>query len=100
MELYVRSLHRLSGKRTHSNPTITIEAERKYYGVGAAMVAPGIKYSIDHYLTDHAEARASSIAEYIGLKPSCTRDYLNELIAEGIVVAGGGNRNRIYKLKA
>ena len=32
----------------HSNPTITIEAERKYYGVGAAMIAFGIKYSIDH----------------------------------------------------
>ena len=59
-----------------------------------------MKDTIIVYLTDHAEAKASSIAEYIGLKPSRTRDYLNELIAEGIVVAEGGNRNRIYKLKA
>ena len=59
-----------------------------------------MKETIMAYLTDHAEAKASPIAEYIGLKPSRTRDYLNELIAEGIVVAEGGNRNRSYKLKS
>lgn len=52
------------------------------------------------YLTDHAEAKASSITEYIGLKPSRTRDYLNELIAEGIIIADGSNRNRTYRLKS
>lgn len=52
------------------------------------------------YLTDHAEAKASSIAEHIGLKPSRTRDYLNELIAENTIVADGSNRNRTYKLKS
>lgn len=59
-----------------------------------------MKETIIVYLTDHAEAKASDIAEYIGLKPSRTRDYLNELITEGIVVAEGGNRNRSYRLKA
>jgi len=59
-----------------------------------------MKETIIAYLTDHAEAKAASIAGHIGLKPSRTRDYLNELIAEGIVVAEGGNRNRVYKLKA
>lgn len=58
------------------------------------------KESIIAYLTDNPEAKASSIAEFIGLKPSRTRDYLNELIAEGIVVAEGENKNRIYKLKS
>lgn len=58
------------------------------------------KESIIAYLTDKPEAKASSIAEFIGLKPSRTRDYLNELIAEGIVVAEGENKNRIYKLKS
>lgn len=51
------------------------------------------------HLTDHAEAKASAVAEYIGFKPSHTRDYLNELISEGIVAAEGGNLNRTYKLK-
>ena len=59
-----------------------------------------MKETIIAYLTDNPEAKASSIAEYIGLKPSRTRDYLNELIVEGIVVAEGSNRNRTYRLKA
>ena len=59
-----------------------------------------MKETIIAYLTDNPEAKASSIAEYIGLKSSRTRDYLNELIAEGIVVAEGSNRNRTYRLKA
>ena len=59
-----------------------------------------MKETIISYLTDHSEEKAASIAEYIGLKSSRTRDYLNELIAEGIVVAEGSNKNRIYKLKA
>ncbi len=37
--------------------------------------------------------------EKIGLKPSRTRDYLNELIDNEIVVTEGGNRNREYRLK-
>jgi len=59
-----------------------------------------MKETIITYLTDHAEAKASSIAEYIGLKPSRTRDYLNELISEEVIVSEGSNRNRIYKLKS
>ncbi len=58
-----------------------------------------IKDSILHYLTDHSTAKASEIAEYIGLKSSRTRDYLKELISEGAVVAEGANRNRVYRLK-
>ena len=53
-----------------------------------------MKETIIAYLTDHAEAKTAEIAAYIGLKLSRTRDYLNELIAEDIVVAEGGNRNR------
>lgn len=52
------------------------------------------------YLTDHAVAKTSEIADYLGLKPSRVRDYLAELISEGIVVPEGGNRNRTYRLKS
>lgn len=52
------------------------------------------------YLTDHPAAKSAKIAEYVDLKPSRVRDYLSELIAEDIVVAEGGNRNRTYRLKA
>ncbi len=59
-----------------------------------------IKDTIVLFLTDCAEAKASAIASHIGLKPSRTRDYLNELTAEGIVIAVGNNKNRVYRLKA
>ena len=52
------------------------------------------------YLTDHPSAKSAEIAEFVNLKPSRLRDYLTELIAEGIVVAEGGNRNRTYRLKS
>ncbi len=63
-------------------------------------ISEKMKETIVAYLTDHTEAKALSIAEYIGLKPSRTRDYLKELISEEIVVAEGGNRNRTYRLKS
>jgi len=43
--------------------------------------------------------KASDVAEAINLKPSRTRDYLGELVKEGLIIAEGSNRNRIYKLK-
>ena len=72
----------------------------KKVGDKKSAITERIKEAIISYLTDHAEAKATEIAEYIGRKPSRTRDYLNELIAEGIVVAEGSNKTRIYKLKA
>ena len=81
--------------------TLTFEKKKKpAIKIGDKKSAINIKETIIEYLTDHAEDKASSIADYIGLKPSRTRDYLNELITEGVVVAEGGNRNRTYKLKA
>ena len=35
----------------------------------------------------------------IDLKSSRTRDYLGELVKEGLIITEGSNRNRIYKLK-
>lgn len=58
------------------------------------------KAKIIEYLTEHISAKSSEIADYLGLKSSRSRDYLKELIAEEIVVAEGGNKNRTYKLKA
>ena len=55
---------------------------------------------IIEYFTDHAEAKASELAEYSGLKASRVRDYLKFLVEEGTVTAEGSNRNRIYKLKS
>ena len=43
--------------------------------------------------------KASDVAEAIDLKSSRTRDYLGELVKEGLIITEGSNRNRIYKLK-
>lgn len=48
------------------------------------------KKRIIEYLTDHASAKTSEISDFIGLQSSRTRDYINELIAEGLVVSEGG----------
>lgn len=57
------------------------------------------KMRIIEFLAGADSAKASEIAEYVGLKPSRTRDYLKELISEDIVAAKGANRNRTYQLK-
>ena len=52
------------------------------------------------YLTENPEGKTTEIAEYIGLGSSRTRDYLKELINEGIIEAvGSSNKTRIYRLK-
>lgn len=89
-----RTILTLTFKKAGSKKSVIKIGDKK------SAVSASMKEGIIAYLTDHAEAKASSVAEYIGLKPSRTRDYLNELIAEGIVVAEGGNRNRTYRLKA
>lgn len=63
-------------------------------------IKPVKRQMIIDYLTDHPIAKSAEIAGYVHLKPSRVRDYLAELIAEDIVVAEGGNRNRTYRLKA
>lgn len=58
------------------------------------------KESIIEYLTDNPEGKTSDIAEYIGLRASRTRDYLKELVDEGIIEAiGTSNKTRSYRLK-
>lgn len=43
--------------------------------------------------------KARDVAEAFNLKSSRTRDYLGELVKDGLIIAEGSNRNRIYKQK-
>ncbi len=52
------------------------------------------------YLTDHVSATSAEISKFVGLRQSRVRDYLAELLAEGIISAEGANRNRRYRLKS
>lgn len=57
------------------------------------------KVAIIEYLTENVTAKAVEVEELLGVKKSRTRKLLSELIKDGIIIAGGANRNRIYKLK-
>ena len=58
------------------------------------------KITILEYLTDHTCAKCSDLSAMLGVKDARTRQILGEMIAEGTVVAEGGNRNRTYQLKS
>ena len=58
------------------------------------------KNAIISYLTDHPSAAGTELCELLDLKPTRMRTIMRELIAEDIVVAEGGNRNRTYRLKS
>ena len=58
------------------------------------------KNEILAYLTDHAAAGTADIAALLGVKSTRAKTLLAEMAAEGSVIAEGGNRNRVYKLKA
>ena len=57
------------------------------------------KNEIITYLTDHVSAKNTDIAELLGVKSTRVKQLLKELLDEGVVVAEGNNKNRVYKLK-
>lgn len=57
------------------------------------------KNEIITYLTDHVSAKNTDIAELLGVKSTRVKQLLKELLNEGVVVAEGNNKNRVYKLK-
>ena len=59
----------------------------------------GNRQAIIDFIKGNGTVKASQVAAAIGLQPSRTRDYLSELIQDGIIIAEGANRNRVYQLK-
>ncbi len=58
------------------------------------------KQTILDYLTRNVSAKSSELAELVGVKSSRIREILNEMVADGIVVTEGSNKNRTYHLKS
>ncbi len=58
------------------------------------------KQAVIAYLTEKIAAKNTEIAELIGVNDVRARRLLTEMVAEGTVVAEGGNKNRVYKLKS
>jgi len=57
------------------------------------------KKAIIDYLVVHGSYKASDLSALLEVNASRTKVYLKELIADGLVIADGANRNRTYQLK-
>ena len=51
------------------------------------------------FIADKEISDSKSVSKAIGLKPSRTRDYLKQLVADGILEIEGEYKNRKYKIK-
>jgi len=51
------------------------------------------------FVTDNEISDVKSISKAIGLKLSRTRDYLKQLVADGVLEIEGEYKNRKYKIK-
>lgn len=51
------------------------------------------------FIADNVISDAKTISKAIGLKPSRTRDYLKQLVDEGILEVEGEYKNRKYRIK-
>lgn len=51
------------------------------------------------FIADNGISDSKSVSKAIGLKPSRTRDYLKQLVAEGILETEGEYKSRKYKIK-
>lgn len=74
---------------------VTIKSDDKKVTIKSARQ----KNEIITYLTDHVSAKNIDIAELLGVKSTRVKQLLKELLDEGVVVAEGSNKNRVYKLK-
>ena len=66
----------------------------------ATIKTAAYRYAIIEYLTENVMAKSSKIAELICLKQTRTKEILNAMIVEGIIITEGENKSRIYKLKS
>jgi|GEM_PF-4269361 len=57
------------------------------------------KRVIIQYLTVNPLGKSGELSALIGVNSSRTKVYLQELVADGFIIAEGANRNRTYRLK-
>ena len=54
--------------------------------------------NIKEFLKDNKEATTSQISDFIKLSPRRTREILKEMLADGVIISNGKNKNRVYRL--
>ena len=99
-----RSILSLSLAKTSDNKQ-AIKASDKKQATTAANAKPKNKKSEDRkrnildYLAFHAASTSKEVAEHLGISSDRARVYLQGFVSNGIAIAEGENRNRIYRLK-
>ncbi len=73
--------------------------DNKKIGDKKSAINTNTKQAILDFMKDRELVKARDVAQAIKLKPSRTRDYLGELVKEGLITAEGSNRNRTYRIK-
>ena len=53
---------------------------------------------IKEFLKDNKEATTSQISDFIKLSPRRTREILKEMLADGVIISNGKNKNRVYRV--
>ena len=51
------------------------------------------------FIADNGVSDSKSVSKAIGLKPSRTRDYLKQLVEEGVLEVEGEYKSRKYRIK-
>ena len=51
------------------------------------------------FIADNGISDAKTVSKAVGLKPSRTRDYLKQLVDEGILEVEGEYKSRKYRIK-
>ena len=67
---------------------------------GLAMHPLPAREALIAYLTDHVSANSRELSDFLGWKLPRVRALLRELQEEGVVVAWGGGKSRVYQLKS
>ena len=78
--------------------TTEIIGDNEKIGDKKSAINKRTKQAILVYMKGKEFVKARDVAEAINLKPSRTRDYLGELVKEGLIISEGSNRNRIYRI--
>ena len=89
----------ITGRNSSKTNELSSKTDRKIVENGGSAIKQVKRQMIIDYLTDHAEASANELADWVHLKPSRVRDYLRELIRDEIVISQGETRSRVYRLK-
>ena len=56
------------------------------------------RQAILDFVSKNGNTKAEALVQFLGLSPSRTRDYLRQMVQEGLLVTQGANKNRTYSI--